>query len=50
MGHKSTEKYNDICTLKHNLLHYVMGQTSAGMSGNPAEVAVLGEYIAIIMG
>lgn len=48
MGHKSTEKYNDICTLKHNLLHYVMGQTSAGMSGNPAEVAVLGEYIDMI--
>ena len=43
MGHKSTEKYNDICTLKHNLLHYVMGETSAGMNGNPAEVAVLGE-------
>ena len=46
--HKSTEKYNDICALKHNLLHYVMGQTSAGMSGTPAEVAVLGEYIDMI--
>ena len=46
--HKSTEKYNDICALKHNLLHYVMGQTSAGMSGNPGEVAILGEYIDMI--
>ena len=48
MGHKSTEKYNDICTLKHNLLHYVMGETEKGLEADPEKVHVLKEYIEMI--
>ena len=48
MGHKSTEKYNDICTMKHNLLHYVMGETEKGLEADPAKVHVLKEYIEMI--
>ena len=48
MGHKSTEKYNDICTLKHNLLHYVMGETEKGLEADPNKVHVLKEYIEMI--
>ena len=48
MGHKSTEKYNDICTLKHNLLHYVMGETEKGFEPTPEKVHVLKEYIEMI--
>ena len=48
MGHKSTEKYNDICALKHNMLHYVMGETEKGFEGDPAKVHVLKEYIEMI--
>ena len=48
MGHKSTEKYNDICSLKHNLLHYVMGETEKGLEADPAKVHVLKEYIEMI--
>lgn len=48
MGHKSTEKYNDICALKHNLLHYVMGETEKGLEADPAKVHVLKEYIEMI--
>ena len=48
MGHKSTEKYNDICTLKHNLLHYVMGETEKGLEADPGKVHVLKEYIEMI--
>ena len=48
MGHKSTEKYNDICALKHNMLHYVMGETEKGFEDDPAKVHVLKEYIEMI--
>ena len=48
MGHKSTEKYNDICSLKHNMLHYVMGETEKGFEPNPEKVHVLKEYIEMI--
>lgn len=48
MGHKSTEKYNDICALKHNMLHYVMGETEKGFEADPAKVHVLKEYIEMI--
>lgn len=48
MGHKSTEKYNDICALKHNMLHYVMGETEKGFEDDPVKVHVLGEYIDMI--
>lgn len=46
--HKSSEKYNDICTLKHQLLHYVMGEVQTGFAASPAKVSVLGEYIDMI--
>ena len=48
MGHKSTEKYNDICALKHHMLHYVMGETEKGFDPNPEKVHVLKEYIEMI--
>ena len=48
MGHKSTEKYNDICALKHNMLHYVMGETEKGFEDDPAKVHVLKEYIGMV--
>ena len=48
MGHKSTEKYNDICSLKHHMLHYVMGETEKGFEPNPEKVHVLKEYIEMI--
>lgn len=48
MGHKSTEKYNDICSLKHHMLHYVMGETEQGFEPNPEKVHVLKEYIEMI--
>ena len=48
MGHKSTEKYNDICALKHNMLHYVMGETEKGFEDDPTKVHVLKEYIGMI--
>lgn len=46
--HKSTEKYNDICDLKHRLLHYVNGEISRGFDCSPAKVHVLGEYVDMI--
>ena len=48
MGHKSTEKYNDICSLKHHMLHYVMGETEKGFEPTPEKVHVLKEYIEMI--
>ena len=48
MGHKSTEKYNDICSLKHYMLHYVMGETEKGFEPTPEKVHVLKEYIEMI--
>ena len=48
MGHKSTEKYNDICSLKHHMLHYVMGETEKGFEANPEKVHVLKEYVEMI--
>ena len=48
MGHKSTEKYNDICTMKHNLIHYVMGEMEKGLEPDPAKVHILKEYIEMI--
>lgn len=48
MGHKSTEKYNDICSLKHHMLHYVMGETEKGFEPNPEKVHVLKEYVEMI--
>lgn len=46
--HKSIEKYGDICELKASILHYVQGEISRGFSGDPQEVAVLGEYVDMI--
>ena len=48
MGHKSTEKYNDICSLKHHMLHYVMGETEKGFEAHPEKVHVLKEYVEMI--
>lgn len=48
MGHKSTEKYNDICALKHNMLHYIMGETEKGFEDDPTKVHVLKEYIGMV--
>ena len=48
MGHKSTEKYNDICSLKHRMLHYVMGETEKGFEPNPEKVHILKEYVEMI--
>ena len=48
MGHKSTEKYNDICSLKHHMLHYVMGETEKGFDANPEKVHILKEYVEMI--
>ena len=48
MGHKSTEKYNDICSLKHHMLHYVMGETEKGFEPNPEKVHILKEYVEMI--
>lgn len=48
MGHKSTEKYNDICSLKHHMLHYVMGETEKGFEPTPEKVHVLKEYVEMI--
>ena len=48
MGHKSTEKYNDICALKHNMLHYVMGETEKGFEDDPTKVHILKEYIGMV--
>ena len=48
MGHKSTEKYNDICSLKHHMLHYVMGETEKGFEANPEKVHILKEYVEMI--
>lgn len=46
--HKLMEKFNDICELKHQLLHYVMGEVATGFSGNFEEVKILGEYVDMI--
>ena len=46
--HKSTEKFGDVCMLKHQMLHYVMGEVEKGFDGNPVSVSVLGEYIDMI--
>ena len=48
MGHKSIEKYNDICSLKHHMLHYVMGETEKGFEDDPSKVHVLKEYVEMI--
>lgn len=46
--HKSIEKYDDICELKASILRYVSGEIASGFSGDPQEVAVLGEYVDMI--
>lgn len=46
--HKSTEKLEDICSLKHDILHFVMGEVGTGFSDNPQEVHILGEYVDMI--
>ena len=46
--HKSTEKYGDISLIKHNILHYIMGEMEKGLCDNPAAVSVLSEYISMI--
>lgn len=46
--HKSMEKFNDICELKHQLLHYVMGEVGNGLEADPRKVSVLGEYVDMI--
>lgn len=46
--HKSTEKYDDICSLKRRLLDYVNGETAHGLEGSPAKAHVLGEYVDMI--
>lgn len=42
------EKFNDICELKHQLLHYVMDEVGSGLEGDPRKVSVLGEYVDMI--
>lgn len=46
--HKSTEKYTDICEMKHRILDYVKGQIADGLEDTPSKVAILGEYIDMI--
>lgn len=46
--HKSMEKFNDICELKHQLLHYVMGEVGSGLEGDPSKVSILGAYVDMI--
>lgn len=46
--HKSMEKYDDICELKKEILKFVHGQVSEGMTANPQEVAILGEYVDMV--
>ena len=48
MTHKSMEKYDDICELKKSILQYVASQIASGMSPNPQEVAILGEYVDMV--
>lgn len=46
--HKSMEKFNDICELKHQILRFVEGEIGNGFSNNPQEVHILGEYVDMI--
>lgn len=46
--HKSMEKFNDICEMKHQILRFVAGEISNGFSNNPQEVHILGEYVDMI--
>lgn len=46
--HKSTEKYNDICELKHRILDYVKGQIADGLEDDPTKVMILGQYVDMI--
>ena len=42
------EKYHDICEMKAQLLHFVETQIAGGLTCNPQEVAILGEYVDMI--
>lgn len=46
--HKSMEKFDDICDLKHQILHFVMDEVNTGFSEAPAAVQMLGEYVEMI--
>lgn len=46
--HESMKKFNDICELKHQILHYIQGEVAQGFSSNPQEVTALGEYVDMI--
>lgn len=46
--HKSMEKFNDICEMKHQILRFVAGEIANGFSNNPQEVRILGEYVDMI--
>lgn len=46
--HKSMEKFNDICEMKHQILRFVAGEIGNGFSNNPQEVHILGEYVDMI--
>lgn len=46
--HKSMEKFDDICDLKHQILRFVMDEVDTGFSEAPAAVQMLGEYVDMI--
>lgn len=48
MKHKSMEKFGDICELKHQILKFIDSQTASGLTFDPTEVAVMGEYVDMI--
>lgn len=46
--HKSMEKFDDICDLKHQILQFVMDEVNTGFSEAPTAVQMLGEYVDMI--
>lgn len=46
--HKSMEKFDDICDLKHQILQFVMDEVGTGFSEAPTAVQMLGEYVDMI--
>ena len=46
--HKAAKKYEDMCELKDRILCYIEAQCSSGMTNNPQEIAILGEYVDMV--
>ena len=46
--HKSTEKFREICEMKHRIFDYINGQIADGLENDPQKVIVLGQYIDMI--